>query len=218
MMPPLKRTDRSRNLILDAAEVAFRQNSFANVSVEEIAQRAGLTRQTVYNLFASKEEIVSQLVIRAEAKPAAAFRARMAANEAALVLLEDALLGSARWCLANPTVALFALAGPAAGPSTTPPPGRPSFQLLIRDLLLLGQRQRVIRRDEDPNIMALVLLGSYAQAMVHGLADGSLLEKKLKYLLRLLVEGFGERRAPAGKARPKRAKKPGPKTAARRKP
>lgn len=208
------RTERSRILILDAAETAFRQNSFADVSVEEIAQRAGLTRQTVYNLFACKEDIVSQLVIRAEARPESAFRSRIAANEAALVILEDALLGSARWCLANPSIALLALSGAAGKPTPTPPPGRPSFQRLVRDLLVLGQRQRVIRSDEDPNIMALVLLGTYAQVMLHALPDGSFQEKKLKYLLRLLVEGIGERQAPpAGQARPKHAKARKPSTA-----
>jgi AcrR family transcriptional regulator len=205
-MKPPKRTDRSRHLILDAAETAFREASFTEVSVEEIAQRAGLTRQTVYNLFASKEEIVAQLIFRAEARHDAALRSRIAAGEDALAVLEDALLGSARWCLANPTIARLALTGPAARSSASTPAGRASFQLLVRDLLALGQRQRLIRKDEDPNIMALVLLGTYAQAILHALPDGIFHEKKLKYLLRLLVEGIGEKPS-RGKSRPKPAKK-----------
>jgi TetR/AcrR family transcriptional regulator of autoinduction and epiphytic fitness len=217
-MIPLKRADRSRNLILDAAETVFRQKSYADVSVEEIAQRAGLTRQTVYNLFASKEDIVAQLVIRVEAHHDPAFRVRMAANEAALVILEDALLASARWCLANPTIALLALAGSAGKPSPTPPADHASFQRLVRDLLVLGQRQHAIRNDEDPDIMALVLLGTYAQTMRYTLSDGSFREKKLKYLLRLLVEGIGERQTPASRVRPKRTKRAKPKTASRRLP
>ncbi|RUZ09959.1 TetR/AcrR family transcriptional regulator, partial [Mesorhizobium sp. M7A.F.Ca.CA.002.15.1.1] len=44
-----KRTERSRSLILNAADLAFREMGFANTSVEEIATRAGLTRKTVYN-------------------------------------------------------------------------------------------------------------------------------------------------------------------------
>ena len=205
-MMPLKRTDRSRHLILDAAETAFRQASFADISVEEIAQRAGLTRQTVYNLFASKEEIVAQLIFRAEARHDAGLRSRIAANEDALAILQDALLGSARWCLANPTIARLALTGPAVRPSASPPAGRASFQLLVRDLLALGQRQHLIRKDEDPNNMALVLLGAYAQAILHSLPDGIFHEKKLKYLLWLLVEGVGEK--PSGdKSRSKPAKK-----------
>ena len=204
-MKPLKRTDRSRHLILEAAEAAFRQTSFTEVSVEEIAQRAGLTRQTVYNLFASKEEIVAQLIFRAEARHDEALRSRIAANEDALAILEDALLGSARWCLANPTIARLALSGPAPRAPAAAPAGRASFQLLVRDLLALGQRQRLIRKDEDPNIMALVLLGTYAQAILDALPDGVFHEKKLKYLLRLLVEGIGEKSK--ARSRPKRAKK-----------
>ena len=207
-MTPLKRTDRSRHLILDAAETAFREASFTEISVEAIAQRAGLTRQTVYNLFASKEEIVAQLIFRAEARHDAGLRSRIAAGEDALAILEDALLGSARWCLANPTIARLALTGPAARASASPPAGRASFQLLVRDLLALGQRQHLIRKDEDPNIMALVLLGTYAQAILHALPDGIFHEKKLKYLLRLLVEGIGEKssRAKSGSKRAKKAK------------
>ena len=205
-MMPLKRTDRSRHLILDAAETAFRQTSFTEVSVEEIAQRAGLTRQTVYNLFASKEEIVAQLIFRAEARHDAALRSRIAANENALAVLGDALLGSARWCMANPTIARLALTGPAPRPSASPPAGRASFQLLVRDLLALGQRQGLIREDEDPNHMALVLLGAYAQTILQALPDGIFHEKKLKYLLWLLVEGMGEKSSKA-KSRPNRAKK-----------
>jgi AcrR family transcriptional regulator len=215
MMAP-KRTERSRNLILDAAEAAFQRDAFAEVSVEAIAQAAGLTRQTVYNLFASKEEIVSQLIVRVEARGDAAHRARIAANEDALTILEDAFLGSARWCLANPAIAHLALTAPAVRPSTAPPPDRASFQLLVRDLLVLGQRQRVIRSDEDPNIMALVLLGTYAQALLYALPEGAFPAKKLKYLLRLLVEGIGERRVSKAKSAKKRTKRAKPKAASRR--
>jgi hypothetical protein len=78
--------------------------------------------------------------------------------------------------------------------------------LLVRDLLALGQQQRLIRGDEDPNIMALVLLGTYAQAILHALPDGIFHAKKLKYLLRLLVEGIGEKSS-GGKSRPNPVKK-----------
>ena len=56
--------------------------------------------------------------------------------------------------------------------------------------------------------MALVLLGTYAQAILHALPDGIFHEKKLKYLLRLLVEGIGEKssRAKSGSKRAKKAK------------
>jgi TetR/AcrR family transcriptional regulator of autoinduction and epiphytic fitness len=186
-----KRTERSRTLILDAADLAFRELGFADTSVEEIATRAGLTRKTVYNLFSSKEEIALQLIARVEAGDAI-YRAHLEANEDVFVLLELVFLDSARWCMANPSIARLALA-PTERPSLEPPTGRPTFQRLVRDLLVLGQRQGVIRKDEDPNFMSLVLLGIYAQAMLTALSGGPFSEDDIRRLIRIVVEGIGER-------------------------
>jgi AcrR family transcriptional regulator len=186
-----KRTERSRILILDAADAAFREKGFATTSVEEIAMRAGLTRKTVYNLFASKDEIASQLIARVEANDAP-YRDRIEAGGDVFPLLESVFLDSARWCLANPSLAKLALA-PAERPSLEPPPDRPSFQRLVRDILMLGQRQGVIRKDDDPNFMALVLLGIYGQAMLSTLAGGQFTEDEIRHIIRIVVEGIGER-------------------------
>lgn len=191
-----KRTERSRSLILDAANAAFRELGFFNTSVEEIAQRAGLTRKTVYNLFASKEEIGLRLVARVEAEAEPVYRARIQANEDVFVLLEDAFLGSARWCLANPSLARLVFTVPER-PSLQPPSDHPSFQRIVRDLLVLGQRQGVIRKDDDPNFMSLVLLGIYAQAMLTALSGGPFSEDGIRHLIRVVVEGIGEQSRPA---------------------
>lgn len=186
-----KRTERSRILILDAADAAFREKGFAATSVEEIATRAGLTRKTVYNLFVSKDEIALQLIARVEAADAP-YRDRIEADEDVFPLLEGVFLGSARWCLANPSLAKLALA-PAERPSLEPPTDRPSFQRLVRDILLLGQRQGAVRSDEDPNFMALVLLGVYGQAMLSALTRGQFTEDEIRHIIRIVVEGIGER-------------------------
>lgn len=189
-MTMLKRTDRSRNLILDAADAAFRDKGFAATSVEEIATRAGLTRKTVYNLFASKDDIASQLIARVEADDAP-YRDRMVAGDDALRILEDVFQDSAGWCMANPALATLALA-PVHRPSLQPPSGRPSFQGLVRDILILGQRQSVIRKDEDCNLMALVLLGVYGQAMLSALAEKRSAREEIKNIIRIVVRGIGE--------------------------
>jgi AcrR family transcriptional regulator len=186
-----KRTERSRILILDAADAVFREKGFSAATVEDIAMRAGLTRKTVYNLFASKDEIASHLIARVEADDAP-YRDRMAAGEDVFLLLEIVFLDSARWCLANPSLARLALA-PAERPSLEPPAGRPSFQRLVSDILLLGQHQGVIRKDEDPNFMALVLLGIYGQAMLSALTRGQFSADDIRYIIRIVVEGIGER-------------------------
>lgn len=186
------RTDRSRSLILDAANAAFRELGFAGASVEEIAKRAGLTRKTVYNLFASKEDIAFRLIARIEAEPAPLYQARIAANEEALTVLEKVLLDSAGWCLANPSLAKLALA-PAERPRTEPPTDRASFQGIVRDVLSLGQRQGVIRRDEDAEFLALMLLGIYGQAMLTALATGEFSAEEIRRIIRVMVEGAGNR-------------------------
>ena len=190
-----KRTERSRNLILDAAGEAFRELGFANTSMEEIATRAGLTRKTVYNLFSSKEEIATRLIARVEAGDEA-YRARIEANEDVCVLLEKVFLDSAGWCLANPSLARLALA-PTERPSLEPPSDRPSFQRLVRDILVLGQRQGVIRTDDDANFMSLVLLGIYGQAMLTALAGGPFGEDDIKHIIRIVIEGIGEQSPPS---------------------
>ena len=190
-MTTLKRTDRSRALILEAADQAFRALGLADTSMEEIAMRAGLTRKTLYNLFSSKDEIALTLIARVEAGDAG-YRARIAANEDVLGLLAAVLLDSAGWCLANPSLARLALS-PAERPSVAPPPDRPSFQRLVRDILVLGQHQGVIRTDEAPDFMALLLLGIYGQAMLTALAADTFSEAEIRRIVRLVVEGIGSR-------------------------
>lgn len=192
-MASSRRTDRSRNLILDAADAAFREVGFEDTTIEAIAVRAGLTRKTVYNLFGSKEQIALRLIARVEANDAA-YRAAMAADESVAVLLERVFLDSAGWCLANPSLARLALA-PAERPTLAPPTDRPSFQRLVRDILVLGQRQGAVRRDEDPDFMALVLLGIFGQAMLSGLASGTFSGDDIRRIVRVVIEGIGARAA-----------------------
>lgn len=186
-----RRTDRSRQLILDAADAAFREKALADVTMEEIARRAGLTRMTLYNLFASKEDIAREIVARAEVESDARYRARMEAGESALALLEAAFLESARWCLANRAIAPLALSGPREGLSMIPPQGRPSFHGLITDMMILGQRQGALRRDTDAHALAAVLLGAFANLMLYALTGAPFEEIWVAGQLKLIVEGIG---------------------------
>ena len=52
---------RKRQAILDAARKAFRELGYG-VSMDQIAQRAGVAKQTVYNHFHSKSDLVHALV------------------------------------------------------------------------------------------------------------------------------------------------------------
>lgn len=54
----------SREAIVDAAERLFLQRGFGAVSMDDLAEAAGLARRTLYNQFASKEEIFREMLIR----------------------------------------------------------------------------------------------------------------------------------------------------------
>lgn len=57
-----------------------------------------------------------------------------------------------------------------------------------------GQKQGIIRKSEDPNFMALVLLGIYGQAMPTALSGAAFDEHDISRIIRIVVEGIGERR------------------------
>lgn len=184
------RTDRSRSQILDAAQSAFDTLGFEKTTMAELAQRSGLTRKTVYNLFKSKEDVALSLIARGVADVAPLYASRMHAGEPALPLLQKIMTDSAAWCLANPTIAPLALA-PRDRPSIMPPQGQASFQQIVRDAVALGQTQGVIRQDQPPEVLALILLGIYAQAMLTTLATGSQDISDIPQILSLVLEGIG---------------------------
>ena len=176
-------------MILAAAEEIFRRKGFDATTMEEIAAGAGLTRKTVYNQFASKEEIALVLIALAEADDQP-YRARIAAGEDAIGLVCTILRDSALWCHANPSLAAMALS-PARRPGLQPPADRPSFQGLLCDVIALGQEQGRFRRDERAEFLALVLLAIFGQAMLNALADEALSTDWIADIVRIVTEGIG---------------------------
>ena len=54
----------SREAIVEAAERLFLERGFGSVSMDELAAAAGVARRTLYNQFASKEEIFREMLLR----------------------------------------------------------------------------------------------------------------------------------------------------------
>jgi len=57
----------SREAIVEAASRLFLQQGFGAVSMDELAEAAGVARRTLYNQFASKEEIFREMLLRMSA-------------------------------------------------------------------------------------------------------------------------------------------------------
>src|SRR5207302_11337522 len=81
--------------ILDAAFTATLDFGLSRLTVEDVSQRAGLSRQTVYRYFPSKDHIVVALVSREEEKFLEGARAASLEHDE----LETAIRESVRFCL-----------------------------------------------------------------------------------------------------------------------
>ena len=60
---PKARRGESREAIIAAAERLFLKRGFGSVSMDELAEAAGVARRTLYNQFASKEEIFREMLL-----------------------------------------------------------------------------------------------------------------------------------------------------------
>ncbi len=56
--------EERKNLILDQAQRLFVERGFAATTVEDILNRAGIAKGTLYHHFSGKEDIMRQLIAR----------------------------------------------------------------------------------------------------------------------------------------------------------
>ena len=70
---PKVRRNGSRGAIVEAAERLFLDRGFGSVSMDELASAAGVARRTLYNQFASKEEIFREMLLRVSGQLETAF-------------------------------------------------------------------------------------------------------------------------------------------------
>ncbi len=63
----------SREAIVEAAERLFLERGFGSVSMDQLAEAAGVARRTLYNQFASKEEIFREMLLRVSGQIGDAF-------------------------------------------------------------------------------------------------------------------------------------------------
>ena len=81
--------------ILDAAFACFGDQGLGRTTMEDVARRAGITRQTVYRYFPSKDDLVMALVLREEDRFIEGTRRAFAADGT----LEEALYRGVLYCL-----------------------------------------------------------------------------------------------------------------------
>lgn len=193
MSAALTRREQTRNQILNAATVLFAERGVSSASMDDIAARADVARGTLYYNFASKEDIVLAIALRAFAGIDAQFRPRLAAGEPAETLLFDLFRTSSHWFVAHRELAPIVLTAPLRGDVQKEgiPSDRPSFRGLTHDILAHGQRLGALRSDIDPVALAQIAAGVFSQAVLVGLQRGTDgLDTWIASLLRVLLEGM----------------------------
>jgi TetR/AcrR family transcriptional regulator, mexJK operon transcriptional repressor len=77
-----RKPPRKNGIVLAAAERAFTEYGYAGISVDAIAEKAGVSKRTVYSNFATKQALYSEVVKKrcSEVVPPAIDQAKMDAN------------------------------------------------------------------------------------------------------------------------------------------
>jgi AcrR family transcriptional regulator len=88
--------------ILDAAFDRVMQIGLARTTVEDVARAAGLSRQTIYRYFPSKEHLVTALVLREEERFLDGIRRAFAEDPNLEAAIADAILFCLRFARAHP--------------------------------------------------------------------------------------------------------------------
>src|SRR5689334_19712873 len=86
----------SREAVVDAAQRLFLQRGFGAVSMDDLSEAAGVARRTLYNQFASKEEIFREMLLRVSSQLEDAFPPGIETQgnvEEVLRLIARAILG-----------------------------------------------------------------------------------------------------------------------------
>lgn len=68
-MPNTKKNRKKYNMILDTLQQILKEKKIQNISVSEIAQKAGIGKGSIYYYFASKDEILDALIKRSYEQP-----------------------------------------------------------------------------------------------------------------------------------------------------
>ncbi len=84
----------TRGRILDAAFEAIAVFGIARLSLEDVARRAGLSRQTLYRYFRTKDDVVAAVILREEEALLAVVTSAGSTHQSAREALEAAILAT----------------------------------------------------------------------------------------------------------------------------
>ncbi len=73
MSRTIQNAEQKQHAIVSAAEALFLQQGYGVISMDQIAKKAGVTKQTVYRYFSSKNELFAAVMQRVQTAKSAAY-------------------------------------------------------------------------------------------------------------------------------------------------
>lgn len=144
-------TDSTRATVLDAALALLADRGLSKLALEDVANEARVSRQTVYRHFGSREGLISAVIVREEERLIARMTARarqsgLSAEDAIHAAIEEALIAAREHplldrLLASEPEALLPFLTMNHGPVLSA--ARPVVEELLRDRLPDAPREQL---------------------------------------------------------------------------
>jgi AcrR family transcriptional regulator len=189
----------TRHRLLESAAAEFARAGLQRASVDEISLAAGLAKGTVYNYFASKEELFLAVVEEACARAADAGAPAEASTRERLLATLRAFFGWAREheAFARVLVRECLMGTPELYPRVVA--AEAPYVDELTATLAAGAERGEVRRDTPAETLALALAGLADLALVRYWASGAstpALEEIPELVVSLFLDGAGPRTTP----------------------
>ena len=184
---------QARQTILTAAAQQFERQGFANTSIADIMQAAGLGVGTFYNYFSSKEEVLLTLAKNLREDVEAEISAASAVNQSAAEILGRCCLCTARLIDENRFILpLFISASEHSDkPEQISQSLSPGFRELFEEITLRGQRLKEFRSDVPANIISEMIHSIYQTTAFSKLEIS--FQENIGLKIKILLDGIREK-------------------------
>jgi AcrR family transcriptional regulator len=173
------RSRKSENAIMDAALACFDGKGMLATSMEEIADRAGVARATIYYNFLSKDDIAVRIAERFRAQGYERYLEERRQGTDPLTLIRSFFSFAGTWVTAHPEVALVATLAAVRGIGRNP--DRPGTNAVLRQMIEEAQAAGQLRTGVAASTVAGILNGLLLQCALIGARDAE--RKQEEWLL-----------------------------------
>lgn len=183
----------ARQIILTVATQQFECQGFANTSIADIMQAAGLGVGTFYNYFSSKEEVLLMLAKNLREDVESEISATGEVNQSSAEILERCCVCTARLIDENRFILpLFISASERSDkPEQISQSLSPGFKEMFEEIILRGQRQGEFRSDVSANIISEMIHSIYQTTAFSKLEIS--FQENIRLKVKILLDGIREK-------------------------